>query len=137
MASLAVMEAFETRLQQWDSIDNCPMINPNEVAQEPVKPPFVEVEYPLASERKMTLGSPAIFREQGGARIVITIAAFQPGWRPEVFGWIEQLRDLFRDRKLGLVQTEDASPAVLDDRNAAGSRYRVAFVVTYTYDAVR
>ena len=136
MPGMDVMSAFEARLQEWVSIGACPFVDENEVSEVP-HPPFVEIEYPVSSEGRMTTGSSMVYRESGSARFVITIAAFQEGWKPQVFGWVEELRDLFRNQRFGGVTTETVSPPVIDDRNRDRNRYSVAFVVLYTFDIVR
>jgi hypothetical protein len=136
MASLAVMTAVEARLPLWPHLDACPLVDANEVSTVP-KPPFLEIQYPVAIEDRMSRGRPAIYRERGGIRFIITVAAFDAEWRARVFGWIEELRDLYRSQSFDLVETDEASPAVLDDRNRDGNRFRLPFVVTYTYDSIK
>lgn len=136
MPSLAVMNAFEARLATWPNRAACPLVDPNEVSTVPA-PPFLEIEYPVAREDRMSRGMTAVYRESGGARFVVTVAAFDAGWRNRVFQWIEELRDLFRSQSFDLVETDEASPAVLDDRNRDGNRFKLAFVVTYTHDVIK
>ncbi len=139
MPSLAVSTAFEGRLNTWSNIAACPLVDLNEVSAVP-RPPFIEIEYPFAEEDRESLGSAALFRESGGARFVITVAAFAPGWKAQVLGWAEEIRDLFRDFEFGPGnngEVIEVSPAVLDDANKDGNRYRVPFVATYQYDTVK
>jgi hypothetical protein len=136
MPSQAVAAALEARLATWANIAACPFVDLETVSTVP-KPPFVEIEYPVAMETRISIGSPAVFRETGGARLVITVATFGDGWKAEVLGWVEQLRDLFRIPFYDGLETRTASPATLDDRNKNGNRYRVPFVVTYVFDSIK
>jgi hypothetical protein len=138
MPSLAVATAFEARLATWSNIAACPFVDLNEVSDVP-SPPFIEIEYPVAEEERESLGSAALFRERGGARFVITVKAFEAGWKAQVLGWAEEIRDLFRAFEFGGGDGEvlDVSPAVLDDANRDGNRYRVPFVATYLYDTIK
>lgn len=132
MASLAVSNAFEARLATWAHVLDCPFVDQNDVSGVP-KPPFLEIEYPVAIEDRLTVGSPAIWRETGGARFVITVAMNQPGWKPQVLGWVEELRDLFRAPFFDGLETRSAAAATIDDRNKNGSRYKIPFVVSYVF----
>lgn len=136
MPSKTVAEAFEVRLATWSNIDACPFVDTNVVSEVP-KPPFIEIEYPVATEERMSRGITAVYRETGGARFVITVASFKPGWKSEVLGWAEELRDLFRSKFFDGVETDEVSPAVFDDRNRDGNRYRIPFVATYTHDVIK
>jgi len=136
MPALAVATAFEARLATWSNITACPFVDLETVSDVP-KPPFVEIEYPVTIEDRMSVGRPAIWRETGGARFVINVATFQPGWKPQVLGWIEELRDLFRAPFFDGLEVRSAAAATLDDRNKNGNRYRVPFVVTYVYYALK
>lgn len=136
MPSLAVATAFETRLASWPHIADCPFVDLNTVSEVPA-PPFIEIEYPVAASKIVTAGSRYVNRESGGARFVITVASFADGWKSQVLGWVDELCDLFRARQFDGVETFEASPAVLDDRNKDGNRYRVPFVVIFKYDAIK
>lgn len=136
MASAPVIAAFEARLQSWPNLAACPLVDLNEVS--PVdKPPYLKIEWPVAVEGRVSVGSPAVFRERGGARFIITTTTHKEGWKTEVLGWVEELRDLFRAREFGGVVTDEASPAVLDNRNREGTKFHVPFVVAYTFDALK
>jgi hypothetical protein len=54
-----------------------------------------------------------------------------------VLGWAEELRDLFRAQAFDGVETDEVSPAILDDRNREGTKYHVPFAVSYRYDALK
>jgi hypothetical protein len=136
MPSKTVSDAFEARLATWPHIGDCPFVDLQIVSVVP-KPPFIEIEYPVAIEERISVGSPAVFRETGGARFVITVASFKDGWKAQVLGWIEELRDLYRAPFFDGLETRAASPAALDDRNKNGNRYRVPFVVTFVFDSMK
>ncbi|MBW7965316.1 hypothetical protein [Bradyrhizobium sp. BR 10261] len=102
------------------------------------KPPFIEIEYPVSVETRISVGKPAVYRETGGARFIITVAAFQPGWKAQVQTWADELRDLFRSQMLsGIVETGEVSAPVFDDNNRNGNRYRVPFVSKFKFDFVK
>jgi hypothetical protein len=136
MPSKSVSDAFEARLSLWPNLAACPLVDLNEVSEVP-KPPYLEIEFPVALEERMSTGSPAVFRETGGARFVITVAALKKGWKAQVLGWADELRDLYRSKAFGGVETDEASPAVLDDRNRDGNKYHVPFAVAYKFDALK
>lgn len=135
MASKPVSDAFAARLALWANREACPLVEENAVATAEL--PYMEIQFPVATEERMTVGTTAVYRERGGARFIISIGAFAPGWKDQVLTWIEELRDLFRGQSFGGVVTQEASPAVIDERNADGTTYRVPFVVLYTFDAIK
>ena len=136
MPSKPVSDAFEARLQLWPNLAACPLVDLNEVSEVP-KPPYLEIEWPVVIEERISVGSPAVFRERGGARFIITTTTNKQGWKAEVLGWVEELRDLYRAREFAGVVTDEASPAVLDDRNRNGTKFHVPFVVAYKFDALK
>jgi hypothetical protein len=138
MPSKVVADAFEARLATWPNLASCPLVDLNEVSDAPIVPPYLEIEYPVAAEERMSVGVNAIYRERGGARFVITVAAFELGWKDQVLTWCDELRDLFRGRFLDNgVETFEASPAVIDERNRDGTKFSVPFVVLYKFDALK
>lgn len=136
MPSKAVADAFEARLATWAHIADCPFVDLNEVS-DLSKPPFIEIEYPVSESEFASAGVRFVNRETGGARFVITVLALQPGWKTQVLAWVDELCDLFRAQVFDGVETFEASPAVLDDRNRDGNRYRVPFVVLYKRDSIK
>ncbi|UPJ55405.1 hypothetical protein [Bradyrhizobium sp. 192] len=136
MPSKAVSDAFETRLQSWPNISACPLVDLNEVSEVP-KPPYLELEWPAAVEDRMSVGSPAVFRERGGARFIFTVTTNKRGWKAQVLAWADELRDLFRSKAFGGVETDEASPAVIDERNRDGTKFHVPFAVAYKFDALK
>lgn len=137
MPSKAVSDAFEARLQSWPNLAACPLVDTNEVAAAPVRPPYLEIEWPVGTEDCVSVGSPAIFREQGGARFIITVATNTKGWKAQVIGWADEIRDLFRAKNFAGVETLEASPAVIDNRNRDGTKFHVPFAVAYRYDVLK
>lgn len=137
MPSLETSAAFEARLNTWANIGSCPLVDLNSVSDVP-KPPFIELEYPVSIEDRVTTGRPAIYRERGGVRFVITVATFQDDWKDQVLGWAGEIHDLFLGEPFadGL-EVLSVSRPVLDDRNKNGNRYRVPFVATFTSDVLR
>ncbi len=137
MPSAETSTAFEARLNSWPNIAACPLVDLNTVSEVP-KPPFIELEYPVSVEDRITTGRPAIFRERGGIRFVITVAALQDGWKAQVLGWAGEIYDLFLGEPFpdGL-EVISVSRPVLDGRNSDGNRYRVPFVATYTSDVLK
>ncbi|MFT4117465.1 phage tail terminator-like protein [Bradyrhizobium sp.] len=136
MPSKAVSDAFEARLQTWPNLTACPLVEINEVS--PVqKPPYLEIEWPAAVEDRMSTGKPAVFRERGGARFIITVATNAAGWKAQVIAWADELRDLFRAQAFGGVETDEVSPAVIDERNREGTKFHVPFAVAYRYDVLK
>jgi hypothetical protein len=136
MASLAVSNAFEARLATWQHIGACPFVDQNAVSAVP-KPPYVEIEYPVAIEDRLTVGNPAIWRETGGARFIITMAINQANWKMQALGWVEELRDLMRAPFFDGFEARSASAATIDDRNKSGNKYRIPFAVTYVFYTLR
>lgn len=137
MPSKAVSDAFEAQLQTWPNIGICPLVEINEVSTVP-KPPYLEIEWPAAVEDRKSAGNIAVYRERGGARIIITVATNTAGWKDLVLTWADELRDLLRSKPLlGGVETEEASPAVIDPRNREGTKFHVPFAVAYRYDVLK
>jgi hypothetical protein len=137
MPSLEVMQAFEARLAGWVSIGACPLVDANTVATTPAKPPYIELTFPVSRAQIVTPGVRFLERESGAARFVITEAAFAADWKARLLGWADEIRALFRAQTFAGVETFEASPASIDDRNKGGNTFSVAVVVTYKFDAIR
>lgn len=138
MASAAVMTAVRARLDAlWT---RTPVRYPNDATspdglQVPAaKTPFLMVQYPVATEDQITIGAPGsnVFREEGAIRLVLQIP--RGAGVDEFSGWIDELRAMFRARQFGGVTTFAASPAVLDDRNDAGSYWALSCAIPYQFD---
>lgn len=136
MPSLHVHNAFAARLQSWPNISACPFVDLNEVT-EIEHPDYIELHFPVSNETIVSAGLPAVARETGGARFIITTTAFKPGWQPRVMTWVEELRDLFRCKSFDGVETFQVSPPAFDDRNRNGTKYKVPFVALYKFDAIK
>jgi hypothetical protein len=127
----------QARLATWDNRTSCPLVDVNEISSAPAKPPYMEIQFPVATEERMSVGRRAVYREHGGARFVITVAAHAVGWKTQVLTWCEELRDLFRGQVFDGVETFEASPPVIDERNRDGTKFSVPFVVLYKFDAIK
>jgi hypothetical protein len=134
MASLSVKTAVEARLATWVHILNCPFVDENEVANSPLQT-FITVEYPVSNEDRINVGLPGLFRESGGFRFVIHILNLS-GFG-DALGWVDEIRNLFRDAQFAGIMTFAAAPAAFDKSNKAGAFYLLPFVVTYKYDITR
>lgn len=139
MASSEVSAAFEAQIATWSNISACPLVDANTVAETPGAPPFIELEYPFATDDRESIGDNALFREEGGVRFVITVKAFAPGWKAQVIAWVGEIRDLFIAWEFasGNGEVLSVSPPVFDDANRDGNRYRVPFVAIYQFDKIR
>lgn len=133
MASAAVMAAVRARLDSnWT---RCPVEYPNEAMQTPADgSPFLAVQFPVASEERISMGAPGanVHREEGGIRFVLAIprGAGVGEWTP----WIDEMRSLFRSKRFDNVVTYAASPAVLDDRSDDGNYWALSCSIPYTFD---
>jgi hypothetical protein len=109
-------------------------VDENDVADAPQQS-FITVEYPVANEDRITVGTPALFRESGGIRFVIHILNLSG--LQQALGWADEIRDLFRDRLFDGVMTFAAAPPPFSQSNRSGTFYLVPFVVAYHYDITR
>lgn len=137
MPSKAVSDAFRARLEDWPNKTACPYVDLNEASEVP-RPPYLEIEWPVAIERRKGPGERQVHQESGGARFIITVNALKAGAKDQALAWADELRDLFRDYTFDAeIVAGEASPPVLDPRSADGTKYRVPFVVLYTRDIIR
>lgn len=137
MPSKAVSDAFRARLADWPNLSACPYVDLNEVSQVP-SPPYLEIEWPVVTERRVSAGARGVFREEGGARFIITVAALAQGAKDQALAWADELRDLFRDHTFDSeIVAGEASPPLLDPRSASGTKYRIPFVVLYQRDTIK
>ena len=138
MPSKAVSDAFRARLAAWSNLAACPYVDLNEVSAVP-SPPYLEIEWPVAREQRVGPGQRQVFREEGGARFVITVAALKTGAKDQALTWADELRDLFRDYTFDSeIVAGDASPPVLDPRaQQSGTKFKVPFVVLYQRDTIK
>lgn len=141
MASKAVVDAVEARLATngaWMSIDGnaLPVIGMNTEGEAPADGrPHIEVTYPVANERQLTLGSPGSnqWKEDGAFRIIINERRGIGIARAN--GWAEELATLFRGVALasGAIQCFGASPPVINSGNDLGNYWQMSFVVAYWF----
>ena len=134
MSSPVIRAAFIARLQTWTHLGACPFADFDVVSNASL--PVIELQFPAASERIVSVGKPALARTTGGARFVITLAKFGGVTLDQALQWIEELRDLYRLQMFGGVETFEAGPASLDDRINAGNTVRLAFAVTFKFDRI-
>lgn len=131
MASKEVMDAVKARLQaNWT---RCTVSYGNKEAAPPAAP-FLMVQYPVAEEQQITVGSPGnnVFREEGAIRLVLQVK--RGSGLDEWAGWMNELRALFRGKQFGGVTTYAPSPEVLDDRNDDGLYWALSCAIPYKYD---
>lgn len=133
MASLAVITAVKARLAA--SSITTPVKHPNADFQTPADGSgFVSVQYPVAAERQISVGSPGnnVFREEGVIRFVINIAA---GADLETAATIaDELRALFRNALFEGVRTFAPTSLVFNDSNDDGNYSRGSIAVPYEHD---
>lgn len=130
MARKAVVDAVEARLAAlWTA---CPVIGMNTDVGEPPADAsdFLAVQYPVASEERLTVNQ-GLYRETGGIRFVLytqrgfgTAAALTRS---------EALAALFRDQTFGGIITQVPSSAFLDDSNDNANYLVTSFVVPFTH----
>lgn len=133
MPAAAVQSAIAARLAgSWTTT---PIRDLNVMGEAPDDgSPFVEVQYPVANENQITVGSPGanVFRESGAFRIILFVrrgVGVQEG-----LGWMDTLRALFRGQNFSGVTTYAPSPPALDDRNDDGNYWILSTSVPYYFD---
>lgn len=133
MAQAAVVTAVLQRLA--DNFARCPIAGINLEGDTPADgSPFLAVEFPIAKEDQITIGSPGVntYRESGAILFVLSI---QRGTGvTQGNQWAGELAALFRGKQFSGVNTRAASSPVLDDRNGSGSYWRLTFPVNYYFD---
>lgn len=134
MPSAAVKTAVDARLATWTNIAACPQHDINDVSDSPAAR-FIDVEYPVSNETRISIGTPGLFREEGAIRFVIYEGSLTGV--ATALGYAEEIRDLFRDKEFAGVTTFEASPPVFDSSITHRGYYPVPFVVTYEYDIQR
>jgi Bacteriophage related domain of unknown function len=128
------MDAVEARLATfWSACvvvaDDTTGLGPEDGA------PYLTLEYPVAREEQITVGSPGsnVFRETGVIRLVL-VQATGTGKRQPV-SWMDQLRGLFRGRQFGGVTTFAPSPAIIGpDNYRSPGKFEVSSAVPYYFD---
>lgn len=133
MAGKAVVDAVAARLAaNWTATA---IVDPDTVdAGSPDGSAYVTIEYPVAQENQITIGSPGsnVFRETGAFRIVVSSPV--GGGTTQALGWIDQLRSIFRAKQFGGVTTLAPSPGIVNNSNYVAGRFIVSCVVPYRFD---
>jgi hypothetical protein len=96
--------------------------------------PYVTLEFPVAVENQITIGSPGnnVFRESGAFRIKLVSPTGTGLSQPT--DWIDQLRAIFRGKQFGGVTTYAPSPGVEDNSNYAAGKFIISSSVPYYVD---
>lgn len=127
------MDAFSARLSSnWTATAIVP---PDEVASGPADgSAYVTLEYPVAKEDQITIGSPGnnVFRETGVARIVLNSPSGQGV--SQAADWIDQLRAIFRSKQFAGVTTFAPSPGIENKSNYQAGRFVMSAAVPYYFD---
>ena len=133
MASKSVMDAFSARISaNWTATA---IVLPDEVASGPSDgSAYVTIEYPVAKEDQITIGSPGnnVFRETGVARIVLNSPSGQG--TGQAAAWIDQLRAIFRGKQFSGVTTFAPSPGIENKSNYQAGRFVMSAAVPYYFD---
>lgn len=133
MAQAAVVTAVLQRLAA--NFTRCPIAGINMQGDTPGDAsPFLAVEFPVASEQQITIGSPGAntYRETGAILFVLSIRRGRG--IDQGMGWAGELAALFRGKQFSGVNTREARSPVLDDRNDSGAYWRLTFPVNYYFD---
>jgi hypothetical protein len=95
---------------------------------------YVTVEYPVAVENQITVGSPGnnVFRESGAFRIKLICPTGTGLSQP--LAWIDQLRAIFRGKQFSGVVCYAPSPGVIDNSNYAAGKFIISSSVPYYTD---
>src|SRR3712207_7528017 len=135
MATRAVIDGFASYLAaNWTAL---PVIGPNNLADRPTdRWAFLGVQYPATVDRQVTFGTPGlnVQRQDGVCRLVIHVAVGEG--LGDALVWADDLIALFRNKRIGDIQTFSPTSPVFDDRNEDGGYYRVSIAVPYTYDTL-
>lgn len=95
---------------------------------------YVTIEYPVAQENQITIGSPGnnVFRETGAFRIVLNSPSGQAA--TNALTLIDQLRAIFRGKQFSGVTTFAPSPGVINNSNYQAGRFIMSCAVPYQFD---
>ncbi|MDP4024458.1 phage tail terminator-like protein [Methylobacterium sp. NEAU 140] len=134
MALAAVLAAVSGRLAaEWT---RCPVRGPNAKSRNTpaADEPFVEVQYPVMTASRISIGAPGAnrYRDEGAIRLVLNVVRGKG--IDEAAAWIDELRALFRGKSFDGVCTFAPSPPVIDDRNDDGRYYLLSFAVPFEHD---
>jgi Bacteriophage related domain of unknown function len=133
MAAKAVEDAVNARLKtNWTTTavvdDDTTGSAPDDGA------PYVTVQYPVAQENQITVGSPGnnVFRESGAFRIVLNWSS--GSGKDEPIKQMDQLRAIFRGKQFSGVTTFAPSPGIETVANYQAGRYVLSCAVPYQFD---
>lgn len=126
-----VIAAVEDWLTGWTGLVNCPQSRLNE-ADESELEQFIDIEYPVRNE---DLAADKTYRESGVIRFVIHVTTLAGA--DEAAGWVEEIRNLFREAEFGGVRTWAVSPATFDRNNRRGAFYVLPFTARYEFDRLK
>ena len=133
MAGKAVIDAVTARLQaNWTL---CAIVLDDTTGQGPGDgSPYVTLEFPVAIENQITIGSPGnnVFRETGAFRIKLVALTGQG--LSQATDWIDQLRAIFRGKQFSGVTTYAPSPGAIDNSNYLGGKFVISSSVPYYVD---
>ncbi len=133
MARQAVVDTVESYLAaNWSAV---PVFGENVEGATPTNgSPFILVQYPFMTSQQISIGAPGsnLWRDEGAFRIVIHVERGKGTKQGRQ--WADQLADLFRGKDLTVIQTSAPSAPVTDDRNDAGSYWKLSFAVPYRHD---
>lgn len=92
---------------------------------------YVTIEYPVAVENQITVGSPGnnVFRESGAFRIKVVCQIGTGISQP--LDWIDQIRAIFRGKHFGTITTFAPSPGVIDNTNYVAGKFVISSSVPY------
>lgn len=95
---------------------------------------YVTLEYPVATEQQITIGSPGnnVFRETGAFRIKLVSPTGQG--LLQATAWIDQLRAIFRGKLFSGVTSFAPSPGIVDSSNYVGGKFVISSSVPYYFD---
>lgn len=133
MAGKAVVDAVSARLAaNWTTT---PIVDADTTDGGPGDgTAYVTIEYPVATENQITIGSPGnnVFRETGVFRIVLNAPSGQA--IGQAVDWIDQIRAIFRSKQFGNVTTFAPSPGIVNNSNYQGGRFVMSCAVPYQFD---
>lgn len=133
MPSPYVYEKVHARLGTWSSLAQCPLAETNMPAPSP-QASFIEVEFPLSHNDQVSVGRPAIFREDGAFRLVLHVKL--NAGLADAMTWVGELLTLFGSQVFDGIETFAADPPPFDDNNRRGAHYLLPIVVPYKYDVI-
>jgi hypothetical protein len=93
--------------------------------------PFGQIQFPVSRDRRLVIGE-RWYEQEGGIRVVISVPR---GMGAHQLGtWLEEIKNLLRDRNLGGgLKTDTPSGPTFDDRNDEGAYFTASIVAPYRY----